>query len=176
MVREVGGTEDPRVTLIDDTLYMTYTAYGDMVQLAMAKIEVGDFLKGIKECNSYEEWNSLWVRNGPVFKALGDKDAVLFPVEEHKVRQYQISSHKGRNKFVTLFPELLEGKFALIHRIPPDMQILYTEELRNVGPSVGTTFFMSRPGMWDGEKVGAGAPPLRTKYGWLHIYNTINRF
>ncbi|GAI11504.1 unnamed protein product, partial [marine sediment metagenome] len=65
MVREVGGTEDPRVTLIDDTLYMTYTAYGDMVQLAMAKIKVGDFLKGIKECNSYEEWNSLWVRNGP---------------------------------------------------------------------------------------------------------------
>ena len=175
MVREVGGTEDPRVTLINDTLYMTYTAYGDMVQLAMAKIEVGDFLKGIKECNSYEEWNSLWVRNGPVFKALGDKDAVLFPVEEHKVRQYQISSHKGRNEFVTLFPELLEGKFALIHRIPPDMQILYTEELRNVGPSVGKTFFMSRPGMWDGEKVGAGAPPLSTKYGWLHIYHGVGK-
>ena len=175
MVREVGGTEDPRVTLIGDTLYMTYTAYGDMVQLAMAKIEVGDFLKGIKECNSYEEWNSLWVRNGPVFKALGDKDAVLFPVEEHKVQQHQISSRKGRNKFVTLFPELLEGKFALIHRIPPDMQILYTEELRNVGPSVGKTFFMSRPGMWDGEKVGAGAPPLRTKYGWLHIYHGVGK-
>ncbi|RLC39221.1 MAG: glycosidase, partial [Candidatus Nealsonbacteria bacterium] len=175
MVREVGGTEDPRVTLIDDTLYMTYTAYGDMVQLAMAKIEVGDFLKGIKECNSCEEWNSLWVRNGPVFKTLGDKDAVLFPVEEHKVQQRQMSSRKGENKFVTLFPELLEGKFALIHRIPPDMQILYTEELRNVGPSVGTTFFMSRPGMWDGEKVGAGAPPLRTKYGWLHIYHGVGK-
>ncbi len=175
MVREVGGTEDPRVTLIDDTLYMTYTAYGDMVQLAMAKIEVGDFLKGIKECNSYEEWNSLWIRNGPVFKALGDKDAVLFPAGEHKVQQHQISSRKGENKFVTLFPELLEGKFALIHRIPPDMQILYTEELKNVGPSVGKTFFMSRPGMWDGEKVGAGAPPLRTKYGWLHIYHGVGK-
>jgi predicted GH43/DUF377 family glycosyl hydrolase len=175
MVREVGGTEDPRVTLIDDTLYMTYTAYGDMVQLAMAKIEVGDFLKGIKECNSCEEWNSLWVRNGPVFKTLGDKDAVLFPVEEHKVQQRQMSSRKGENKFVTLFPELLEGKFALIHRIPPDMQILYTEELRNVGPSVGKTFFMPRPGMWDGEKVGAGAPPLSTKYGWLHIYHGVGK-
>jgi len=114
MVREVGGTEDPRVTLIGDTLYMTYTAYGDMIQLAMAKIKVEDFLKGIKEVNSYEGWNRLWVRNGPVFKVLDDKDAVLFPVEEHKVRQYQISSRKGRNEFVTLFPELLEGKFALI--------------------------------------------------------------
>lgn len=175
MVREVGGTEDPRVTLIDDTLYMTYTAYGDMVQLAMAKIEVEDFLKGIKECNSYEGWNRLWVRNGPVFKTLSDKDAVLFPVEEHKVQQHQISSRKGENKFVTLFPELLEGKFALIHRIPPDMQILYTEELRNVSPSVGKTFFMPRPGMWDGEKVGAGAPPLSTKYGWLHIYHGVGK-
>jgi len=175
MVREVGGTEDPRVTLIDDTLYMTYTAYGDMIQLAMAKIEVGDFLKGIKECNSCEGWNSLWVRNGPVFKALGDKDAVLFPVEEHKVQQRQISSRKGKNEFVTLFPELLEGKFALIHRIPPDMQILYTEEIKNLSSRVGTTFFMPRPGMWDGEKVGAGAPPLRTKYGWLHIYHGVGK-
>ena len=175
MVREVGGTEDPRVTLIDDTLYMTYTAYGDMVQLAMAKIEVEDFLKGIKEVNSYEGWNRLWVRNGPVFKVLNDKDAVLFPVEEHQVRQHQISYPKGRNKFVTLFPELLEGKFALIHRIPPDMQILYTEELRNISPTVGKTFFMSRPGMWDGEKVGAGAPPLRTKYGWMYIYYGVGK-
>jgi len=163
------------VTLIDDTLYMTYTAYGDMVQLAMAKIEVGDFLKGIKECNSSEGWNNLWVRNGPVFKALADKDAVLFPVEEHKVQQRQISSRKGKNEFVTLFPELLEGKFALIHRILSDMQILYTEEIKNLGSSVGTTFFMPRPGMWDGEKVGAGAPPLRTKYGWLHIYHGVGK-
>ncbi len=175
MVREVGGTEDPRVTLIDDTLYMTYTAYGDMIQLAMAKIKVEDFLKGIKEVNSYEGWNRLWVRNGPVFKALDDKDAVLFPVEEHKVRQHQISSRKGRNEFVTLFPELLEGKFALIHRISPDMQILYTEKIKNLGSSVGKTFFMPRPGMWDGEKVGAGAPPLRTKYGWLYIYHGVGK-
>jgi predicted GH43/DUF377 family glycosyl hydrolase len=55
------------------------------------------------------------------------------------------------------------------------MQILYTEELRNVGPSVGKAFFMSRPGMWDGEKVGAGAPPLRTEYGWLHIYHGVGK-
>ena len=29
----------------------------------------------------------------------------------------------------------------------------------------------SRPGMWDSERVGAGAAPIRTKEGWLAIYH-----
>jgi predicted GH43/DUF377 family glycosyl hydrolase len=30
-----------------------------------------------------------------------------------------------------------------------------------------------RPGKWDSRKIGAGAPPLRTKYGWLLIYQSV---
>ena len=171
MVREIGGTEDPRITLIDNTLYMTYSAYGDKVQLAMAKIDVADFLKATKEC-TYQKWNNLWQRNGPVFKALDDKDAVLFPVRESE-SQRQMASVRSREEFVTLFPELWEGKFALIHRVPPDMQVFYTENFRNQSTGIGETFFIARPGMWDGEKVGAGAPPLKTKYGWLHVYHGV---
>ena len=173
MIREVGGTEDPRVTLIDDTLYMTYTAYGDNIQLAMAKIGLKDFIRGINECKSYREWNELWVRNGPVFKMLDDKDAILFPIKEDNVNRSQSSTSNGRNEFVTLFPELLDGEFALIHRIPPDMQILYTQDIDS--SKVGRTFFMPRPGIWDSVKVGAGAPPLKTKYGWLHIYHGVGK-
>jgi len=176
MVREIGGTEDPRVTLIGSTLYMTYTAYGDIAQLAMTKIEVEDFLKGIQGCSSYEQWNALWVRNGRVFNSLDDKDAILFPTYEYKNKI--TSSEKPisqRKDFVNLFPELVEGKFALIHRVFPDMQILHAEDLRNLGPGVGKTFLMPMPGMWDHEKIGAGAPPLKTKYGWLHIYHGVGR-
>jgi mannosylglycerate hydrolase len=162
MVREVGGTEDPRIVQLGGDIYMTYTAYGDIVQLALAKIKVADFLKAVKEFKSYEEWKDLWLRNGPVFASLDDKDAVLFPVYEER-----------GEKFISLFPELFEGKFALIHRVPADMQILYTDRLRANGPSVGETLMRARPGMWDSEKIGAGAPPLKTRYGWLHIYHGV---
>ena len=175
IVREVGGTEDPRITLIDDTLYMTYTAYGDNAQLAMAKIGLKDFIRGINECKSYSEWNELWVRNGPVFEMLDDKDAILFPTNEGNVNRSRSSTSNGGNGFVTLFPELLNGKFALIHRILPDMQILYTQDVNTLASKVGKTFFMPRPGLWDGEKVGAGAPPLKTKYGWLYIYHGVGK-
>jgi len=28
------------------------------------------------------------------------------------------------------------------------------------------------PGTWEGDRVGCGAPPIRTKAGWLEIYHT----
>ncbi|ACK41943.1 MULTISPECIES: glycosidase [Dictyoglomus] len=171
MIREVGGTEDPRLSLIDNNLYMTYTAYGDVVQLALAKIPVEVFLKGVKSFRSYEEWNNAWIRNGPIFKYLEDKDAVLYLVDE---RQEEYSNGKRvEDDFVNIFPELLEKKIALIHRIPPDMQILYTDELKRKSIKVGRTFLMPTPKFWDSIKIGAGAPPLKTKYGWLHIYHGV---
>jgi predicted GH43/DUF377 family glycosyl hydrolase len=35
---------------------------------------------------------------------------------------------------------------------------------------------MPRPNFWDSEKIGAGAPPLKTKYGWLHIYHGVGKW
>lgn len=174
-IRELGGTEDPRISLINDNLYMTYTSYGDLVQLSLAKIKVDDFLKGIKEFKSYEEWKSLWKRNGPIFKGLDDKDAVLFPVYERIEEKIEKESLYEGN-FINLFPELLNNKIALIHRVPPDMQILFTNEIPYKGPTVGRTFLMPRPDYWDSEKIGAGAPPLKTKFGWLHIYHGVGRW
>jgi len=174
MIREVGGTEDPRITLIDDWLYMTYTAYGDVVQLAMAKIPLNTFLDGVKNFKSYEEWNNAWVRNGPIFKYLEDKDAVLYVVNE---RNKEFSNgRREEDDFVTIFPELLDKKVALIHRIPPDMQILYTDELKAKSIKVGRTFLMPSPNTWDSIKIGAGAPPLKTPFGWIHIYHGVGNW
>ena len=79
MCREIGGCEDPRLTLIGDHIYMTYTAYGEIPQLALAKIKLEDFLRGVREFNSHREWMGLWTKNGPIFHLLEDKDGILFP-------------------------------------------------------------------------------------------------
>jgi len=176
MIRELGGTEDPRISLINDYLYMTYTSYGDLVQLSLAKIKINDFLRGVNEFKSYEDWKPLWIRNGPIFKGLDDKDSVLFPVYERVEEKMDNKEPVYNNNFINLFPELLKEKIALIHRIPPDMQILFTNEIPYKGPTVGRTFLMPRPNFWDSEKIGAGAPPLKTKYGWLHIYHGVGKW
>ncbi len=68
---ESAGTEDPRVTVIGDRLYMLYTAWDRRVpQIAMASIPVEAFVK--------HEFDN-WTRHGLGFPGLPNKDAVLYP-------------------------------------------------------------------------------------------------
>ncbi|MCS7224448.1 MAG: hypothetical protein NZ959_07820 [Armatimonadetes bacterium] len=75
--REVGGTEDPRITLIGDRLFMTYSAYGDGVRIALAGTTVKDFLAAWEGAASYHDWENLWHRWGILFP-WEDKDGFLF--------------------------------------------------------------------------------------------------
>jgi len=133
---ESAGTEDPRVTLIGDRLYMLYTAWDRVVpQIAMASIPVEAFIK-----HEFDKWE----RHGLGFPGLPNKDAVLYP-----------------QKF--------DGHYIVYHRIDPDMWISYLDDLTCPWPRTGQKIVTGpRPGMmWDGIKVGAGAQPIKTKYGWL---------
>jgi predicted GH43/DUF377 family glycosyl hydrolase len=146
-IREVGGTEDPRVTIIGNYLYMTYTAYGEIPQVAIARIKISDFLDAIQQGKNFKQWQNLWQRQGIISSGGKDKDAVILPVT---------------------------NGYYIMHRIEPDMQIYFTPTLPpNSYREIGDTFMKPRAGMWDSEKIGAGAPPLKTKYGWLFIYHGV---
>lgn len=68
---ESRGCEDPRVVVIDDRLYMVYTAYnGVIAQVAAAAIGIDDFL-----ARRFQRFEHL----GLAFPGLWDKDAILFP-------------------------------------------------------------------------------------------------
>jgi len=68
---EKKGCEDPRLVLIGERIYMTYTAYdGVVAQIALASIELADFLA--------RRWDK-WERCGLAFPGFEDKDATLFP-------------------------------------------------------------------------------------------------
>jgi len=69
---ESRGCEDPRLVVLDDRIYMLYTAYdGTTAQIALASISCEDFLA--------RRWEA-WRRHGMVFPGYWNKDAVLFPV------------------------------------------------------------------------------------------------
>jgi predicted GH43/DUF377 family glycosyl hydrolase len=138
------GCEDPRITRIDGTYYVTYTAFsrrGPRIALASTK----DFMH--------------FTKHGLVGPDRDDKDCVLFPERIsgkvtmlHRLEsRVQIASfesfealgnsQKFWNKYVTHFKdyEVIAPKFS-----------------------------------WEERKIGVGPPPIKTERGWLVLYHGVS--
>ena len=146
---EAGGIEDPRISRIGDTCYITYSAYHakikDRVRVSLAT--TSDFRS--------------FVRHGPVL--------------ERDMRN------------VAIFPQEIDGRFFGLFRPndPPG------------GGDVGGAFTGIRLGTTDrieshrweirddplfktgggpcafSDKIGPGAPPIRTRHGWLDMFHGV---
>ncbi len=77
-----------------------------------------------------------------------------------------------------LFPEKINGKFALLHSISPVVEIAYFDDLAELeeGKRRIESHYdrVSRTGGWDSWVRGAGPPPMRTKLGWLLLYHAMD--
>lgn len=75
-----------------------------------------------------------------------------------------------------LFPEKINGKYAIMYRIFPDIWIDYVDSLdfKRGEYLKGEPVIKIRSDFWDSRKIGAGASPLRTKDGWLLIYYAVD--
>ncbi len=141
-----GGCEDPRLTLIDNRVYLTYTAFDGWgsIRIALSSIGLEDFL------NKNWKWK---------------KPAMISPPGE---------IHKNW----VIFPEKINGKFAILHSISPDILIDYFDTLDNFEDEekVITSAYsrVSRTGAWDSWIRGAGPPPLKTELGWLLFYHAMD--
>jgi predicted GH43/DUF377 family glycosyl hydrolase len=145
---ESGGVEDPRINPIDGTFAITYSGYSaqarNRVRVALATTD--DFV-GV-------------TRFGPVLDA------------------------DMRN--VVLFPERVDGRYVGLFRpndaLPGDTGGVF-QEIR-----IGSTVDF-RVGPWDiaaepvmrtngspsafADKIGPGAPPVRTRHGWLNLFHGV---
>jgi len=137
----LGGAEDPRATLLDGVIYVFYVAYDGCSPPKLALTSIA------KE----DFMNRRWKKWAP----------------PKIVSQPNIIDKSG-----ALFPEKIKGKFVIMHRIFPDIQLDYRDSLE-FGPgdhlNVQARIAASETG-WDSRKIGAGAPPLKTRMGWLLIY------
>ncbi len=97
---EKEGCEDPRITLMDDSLIMAYTAFGKyayqkVYQIGLTKISVNDFIS--------RKWN--W-----------DERSLVFP--------------GIRNKNGLIFPKKVGGEYILFHRLDPDVVVSHSKDLK----------------------------------------------
>ena len=138
------GVEDPRITRNENAYYITYSAAS--VYPASHPRPAFSFGAPWKTriCMVKTQDFRTFERLGCVLPDIDDKDGVLFP-------------------------EKVNGRYAMLHRVFPDIWISFSEDLTNW--DAGQSMMSPRPGMWDSGRLGAGAPPIRTDEGWLELYH-----
>jgi predicted GH43/DUF377 family glycosyl hydrolase len=136
-----GGCEDPRVTLLGDRVYITYVAFNGWSSIRLALSSI------LLDDFLNHRWN--WTK--PV---LLSRPGII-------------------DKSGCLLPEKINGKYVFFHRVFPNILIDFVDDLNFEGenPYLKNQYQIKiREDKWDSRKIGAGAPPLRTKDGWLLIY------
>ena len=173
---EKKGVEDPRITLLEGTYYLLYTAYGDrnaLIAYATSKDLIHFIKQGlISPKISYDEAEDIF---------RGSKVGEQYTMFERLYKERWGKNILLFEKDASLFPQKFNHKFALLHRILPGIQIIYfnnfselTEErwrdyLKNL-----SDFIVLDPLFWfENHNIGGGCPPIETEDGWLIIYHTV---
>jgi len=80
-------------------------------------------------------------------------------------------------KDAVIFPEKIDGKYMIIHRVDNSICADFVETLDFTKEKITKCIEVlnPEPGMWDGIKIGVAGPPLKTKEGWLLLYHGISR-
>jgi predicted GH43/DUF377 family glycosyl hydrolase len=149
MVRiESGGVEDPRINVVDDTFAITYSGYDAEVR------------NQVRVCLATTDDFASVIRHGPVL----DRDM--------------------RN--VVIFPEKIDGRYVGLFRpndaLPGDTGGVFTQIRIGTADDyrAGEWAIEDEPVLRTGggpsafaDKIGPGAPPVRTAHGWLNLFHGV---
>lgn len=77
---------------------------------------------------------------------------------------------KTENKDHVLFPEKINGRYAILHRRRPHIWIAFSDDL--ITWTDHTIIMSPRPESdWDSKSIGANGVPMKTEHGWLLFYH-----
>lgn len=167
------GCEDPRIMLIDGTVYVTYVALdrGENNEIfpLTALATTDDFL-------SYE-------KHGLINPAISiNKDCVIFP---EKIGGRYMMLHRPHN-WTTGETRREDGRLMIKRYnrwLPwdqgpeperfPEKPAIWAAYSDNFTDWDGHHVLMESMFPWENEKIGGGCPPIKTDHGWLHIYHGV---
>jgi predicted GH43/DUF377 family glycosyl hydrolase len=168
------GVEDPRIIKIDDIFYIFYVVYdGKNALTAYAtspdlkkitkrgligpKMKYSEVKKIINAPEKYIEQADLYIKN------IGED--VLF-----------------WSKDVLLFPEKINGKFYMMIRVLPEIQIISFNDFSDLTDEFWESTFknlkdnivIKNEAPFGERHVGGGCPPIKTSKGWLIIFHSVD--
>ncbi len=172
---EKRGVEDPRIVYLNGVYYMFYVAHDG--KNALVAYATGRDLK-------------KWGKKGVITPRITyDEAEDFFPKHKLKDRYFFFESfYKTEHakdvllweKDAFLFPKKFNGKFALVHRILPDIQVIYFRDFKeltdeywkNYLKHLGDYVVLESKYWYESRHIGGGCPPIETPEGWLLIYHS----
>lgn len=121
--------------------------------------------------------------------AFGEVDGVRIGLASTQtfeaVRKHGVVGPPTRDKDAVIFPRRIGGRIAMLHRIVPDIQIVFFDDLEQLFAPPAALWeahlealdhhVVLRPAFaWEGKKIGAGPTPIETEEGWLLIYHGVD--
>ncbi|MBA6313414.1 glycosidase [Cellulophaga baltica] len=168
---DMGAVEDPRIVKFGDEFYITY-AYRPHPPGQYWNFDHDEIL--LPDCD----------KDAPlVLKNNIANSGLLLTKDFKKYRRLgRITQSNLDDRDVIIFPEKINGKFAMLHRPKewigeeygcdkPSIWLRFSDDLM-VWEEPSTLLLAGINGTWE-EKIGGSTPPLKTKDGWLIIYHGV---
>lgn len=176
---EKQGIEDPRIVKIEEKYYITYCGYDGINALGalatstdlkhfkkegvvVPQILIEDFIGTIEDDNTHKD------RYLEFLKENYDCDDCEHP---------QLLWDKN----VILFPRKINEKYAMLHRVKPDIQYVSFTDFNDLTPEFWLDYMahfqdsilLSPKHQHESSYIGGGCPPIETEAGWLVIYHGV---
>ena len=172
------GIEDPRIILLDGVYYLFFTVY-DGKNALFAYATSTDLVH--------------FVKRGVISPRISYRKAAgLFAHSQVKLRERYflfdayIRDRGGDDillweKDAFIFPKKIKGRFALVHRIQPGIQVIYFDDFKDLTANywnthlrhLGRYVVLDPEYRFESRNIGGGCPPIETKDGWLLIYHGV---
>lgn len=176
---ESHGVEDPRITKIENTYYLTYTAF-----------DGNNALSALATSTNLKDFQKLGLitpqMNFEKFKCL--LEYCETKTEEKYTRFYEFlkiemsgNSFNLWDKDVVFFPRKINKKFVFLQRIRPGIQMVSFNSIEDLTQIFWDNYFKNfseyivlEPKFnHEASYIGAGCPPIETKDGWILIYHGV---
>lgn len=119
----------------------------------------------------------------------GPRIALALGYDRRRFDKMGIIGPEMFDKDAALFPETINEKLVMIHRLQPSIQLAYFDTIqfeKMYNPSLRSQYWveylrnleahtiMKPKESWEQRKIGIGPPPIKTPEGWLMIYHGVD--
>lgn len=172
-----GCVEDPRLVKLGDLYYMTYAARA----YAPGQYWLEEYVEGETRPPMYLDETDVHGQELPYSFRQNVTTTHLAITKDfkHYKKLGRISEPSVDDRDVLIFPEKIDGKYVIVSRPKftnrgvkmPSVYVTFTDDLLEYREP---TLLFTGEEWWETQRIGAGAPPIKTPYGWFMLYHGVD--